>query len=467
MPTKAQELQAALEHLVSAHSQDATKGRPVKDWFRKHYGAAARASWVSMAKQAYNRPDEQLREDPEYVVFVINGDFADTIAKGILKHARANLRHAWVLQRRATKFEGLRHFGDPKDHIARFFQKTFGRMPSEALPNAPPHKQRTKSTGIGRNIIFFGPPGTGKSYAANEMAGGSPEPFRVLFHPEYTYSDFLGVYRPVVGSDPAAAKIESVTGTEQPRPVCYFDFVPGPLLRALQQAFTDASAHIYLIVDEINRGDCAAIFGDILQLLDRRPDGSSLYGITVRPEAQAFLDKECPGWLDAGAKKLRLPSNFTILATMNTSDQSLYPMDSAFKRRWEWRSCNIDFAPVIEFLGGKRPKLHDGKRSWDWIKLVTNLNSQIAVVRLEDRQLGQWFISELADGSVDVEAFRNKVLYFLWHDVFKDDRLGPSSPFKEEPPIHTFLELQSRFNDGGLANIFKESILAGAEHAGR
>jgi hypothetical protein len=148
---------------------------------------------------------------------------------------------------------------------------------------------------------------------------------------------------------------------------------------------------------------------------------------------------------------------------MNTSDQSLLPMDSAFKRRWQWRSCSLDFEPVIQFLDGLRPTLNDGKTEWDWIKIVENLNSAITRFHLEDKQIGPWFMPP-KDGTpaIDADAFANKCLFYLWHDVFKDEQMADSSPFKAKPEIRTFQELQQRFAADGLAGILKEELLQGA-----
>jgi MoxR-like ATPase len=225
----------------------------------------------------------------------------------------------------------------------------------------------------GDNIIYFGPPGTGKSHQAELVAESSPETIHVLFHPEYTYNDFFGLYKPVVGADPKI-DVLSHDGKECKKPIPYFAFVPGPLLLALANAFGNPYDPVYLIIDEINRGDCAAIFGDILQLLDRKPDGSSRYAISISAEAAAWLDSMEVEWHDRDGK-LFFPTNFTILATMNTSDQGLYPMDSAFKRRWQWQSCGLSFQPVLEYLGKKRPILHDAILKWDWEKLVLQINS--------------------------------------------------------------------------------------------
>ena len=312
----------------------------------------------------------------------------------------------------------------------------------------------------GINLIFFGPPGTGKSHLAELRSAGAHN-FRTLFHPEYTYHDFLGVYRPVVGED-KTAKITPFGGAgERFRPVCYFEFVPGPLVLALKKAFETPSERVVLIIDEINRGDCAAIFGDVFQLLDRNSDGTSTYGISIRNEIKDYFEKASVPWEIRRDGKLYFPRNFTLLATMNTSDQSLYPMDSAFKRRWQWESCKLDFLEVKTFLRGRDPVLDDHKNKWNWSRLVENLNKIIARSRLEDKMLGPWFIAPREDtAEVDCDTVRHKCLFYLWHDVFKDEQTTESSPFK--PGIDSFQVLQSVFERDGAAGAFKDAVTEGA-----
>ena len=164
------------------------------------------------------------------------------------------------------------------------------------------------------------------------------------FHPEYSYGDFVGSYRPMVGTY-LSEKAKDPNGKEIQMPVNYFDFVPGPFMNAVADALLNSSEPHYLLIDEINRGDCSSIFGDVFQLLDRDKTGSSKYGIHLRPEIERWLNHKLGnGNLPIGNKlnQLRLPPNLFILGTMNTSDQNLYPMDSAFKRRWEWQSCSVE-----------------------------------------------------------------------------------------------------------------------------
>lgn len=316
----------------------------------------------------------------------------------------------------------------------------------------------TTATSIGVNKIFFGPPGTGKSTEVKNIVSTAPM-FRTQFHPEYSHTDLIGSYRPVVGYETNESDvIVGHDGTTLRRPVNYFSFVPGPLTDALECSLK-TKEHVFLVIEEINRGDCAAIFGDAFQLLDRNEDGLSEFGITLKPELLAYFKMRGVNYDLVGDGMLYLPPNLSLLATMNTSDQSLYPMDSAFKRRWEWVACSIDFAEIVSYTSPIRPFLDDGKTKWDWVKMLEQMNKNIVHDRMEDKQIGPWFIKPSGDGSVQWEAFLNKCLFYLWHDVFKDEQLSDLSPFKSDGP-ETFGEMQENIRANGLASGFQPELLA-------
>jgi len=316
--------------------------------------------------------------------------------------------------------------------------------------------------GVGSNTIFFGPPGTGKSTRVDSIVSSSPR-VRTQFHPEYGHADLIGSYRPVVGREVIESdQIIGHDGIPTRRPVNYFDFVPGPLTEALVSAFGTESGpqkpdHVFLIIEEINRGDCAAIFGDAFQLLDRDDTGQSQFGITPKPELLAYFKSKGVNYDICEDGMLYLPPNLSLLATMNTSDQSLYAMDAAFKRRWQWVACPIDFTELSRSTS-VRPFLNDSKSSWDWINMLEVLNKNIVQDRMEDKQIGPWFIKPAHDGSVSWEAFLNKCLFYLWHDVFKDEQRSELSPFKTDGPA-VFGDVQKNIRVNGLAAGFKPGFL--------
>jgi hypothetical protein len=310
---------------------------------------------------------------------------------------------------------------------------------------------------IGSNVIFFGPPGTGKSTEVKRRVGAATM-LRTQFHPEYSHADLIGSYRPVVGSEiEPSDQVVGHDGISIMRPVNYFAFVPGPLTLALELAFS-ANEHVFMVIEEINRGDCAAIFGDVFQLLDRDDSGRSEFGISLRSELVAYFKAKGVDYDKAGDGHLYLPSNLSLLATMNTSDQSLYPMDSAFKRRWNWVACPINFDQLIAYTDGVRPFLNDGKGSWDWIGFLELINKSIVRDNMEDKQLGPWFIKPANDGLVPWDDFLNKCLFYLWHDVFKGEQFSDLSPFRNDGP-EIFSEVQANIRDNGLAAGLKYDFL--------
>ena len=174
---------------------------------------------------------------------------------------------------------------------------------------------------------------------------------------------------------------------------------------------------IYLIIEEINRGNCAQIFGDLFQLLDRKDDGTSCYSIRADKDLADYLQHTLSGDAKRGIEEgnLCLPSNLQIIATMNTSDQSLFPMDSAFKRRWDWEYIPIDYSDEVK--SGEFMITINGK-NYKWVTFLEAVNKRIRdLTHSEDKQMGNFFIKN----SIEKEAFKSKVMAYLWHEVCKDE----------------------------------------------
>lgn len=227
-----------------------------------------------------------------------------------------------------------------------------------------------------------------------------------------------------------------------------YEFSPQVFTKAYCKAWKNPDKPIYLIIEEINRGNCAQIFGDLFQLLDRK-DGVSEYPIDADTDLRFYLEEELSNTEDGetdgsegiAGGKLRLPSNFNIIATMNTSDQSLFPMDSAFKRRWEWkyipttapkgkdRQMELTIKNSIETKDGR--KINAGNYEYSWKDFLSNINTRIlSVTHSEDKQLGYWFVkADEVSESISISTFVSKVVFYLWNDVFKDVGAKDTNPF--------------------------------------
>ena len=288
-------------------------------------------------------------------------------------------------------------------------------------------------------IIYYGAPGTGKSHRIKkqleEMNVPKENIFRTTFHPDSDYSSFVGAYKPTMkkqyrydgkvkakyyeDDDLAGAKRDDVIIDK----VIQYDFVPQTFIKAYTQAYNNPNENVYLIIEEINRGNCAQIFGDLFQLLDRDDNGVSEYPIKADSDLKMYLEGEL-GKNHDGIKdgELCLPSNLYIWATMNTSDQSLFPIDSAFKRRWDW-----EYEP-IKYENSKWEIEIDGNM-YSWTSFQEKVNNRIfEATNSEDKMLGDFFVKP-NNNVISEKQFINKVLFYLWNDVCKD---GDGDIFKTD-----------------------------------
>ena len=280
--------------------------------------------------------------------------------------------------------------------------------------------------------IYYGAPGTGKSHRIKEIIqeNGIDEKeqvFRTTFHPDSDYSTFVGCYKPIMKSLPQTYVVEGkekpvidiATGSQSEKEEIVYDYTPQAFIQAYTKAWTTPNKPVILVIEEINRGNCAQIFGDIFQLLDRGDDNVSDYEIKPDKALEDYLkgyfakinDVEIPERIKSG-EIMKLPSNLYIWATMNTSDQSLFPIDSAFKRRWDWVYMPIDTRKEIWHI-----KI--GESRYPWTGFLEKINNDILTDETaEDKHLGFYFC-KAENNEITQETFVGKVLFYLWNDVFK------------------------------------------------
>ena len=357
----------------------------------------------------------------------------------------------------------------------------------------------------GLQQIYYGAPGTGKSKAIKNLTF-SEDVIRTTFHPDSDYASFVGTYKPiteeVVLRDCNGKKvIDEETGKVVKEDRIAYKFIPQAFLEAYVEAWkklgskkseksdksynrihpalldtpeiftkNKASKKQYLIIEEINRGNCAQIFGDLFQLLDRNEYGFSDYPIVADKDMQKYLEKEFAGWeitnkdeinqlygeanmvnLIMKGERLVLPSNLYIWATMNTSDQSLFPIDSAFKRRWDWKYVPIREGRDKETNAPLNWYINTGDKQYKWWSFISKVNELIgSLTNSEDKKLG-YFFCKAKDGEIDADLFVSKVIFYLWNDVFKDYGFDDKDFQDEEGKILSFDRFYEDVN--GVTNV--------------
>jgi len=294
--------------------------------------------------------------------------------------------------------------------------------------------------------IYYGAPGTGKSHRikGNEKVKEADQKklvFRTTFHPDSDYSTFVGAYKPTMKES-----IITKDGIESKEEQIVYRFVPQAFLQAYVAAWNNHDENVFLVIEEINRGNCAQIFGDLFQLLDRDDVGESEYPIMADKDLAKFLNGKDESNLDVltnkdGIKdgKLKLPNNLYIWATMNTSDQSLFPIDSAFKRRWDWQYMPIGYKNA-------NWKIEIGIKKYKWVDFQRIINDKIySVDNSEDKQLGDYFVNaDRTNNVISSETLLNKILFYLWNDVCKDD---PDQIFRWKDDKDNNQEKSIKFSD--------------------
>lgn len=419
--------------------------------------------------------------------------------------------------------------------VSRADLENYAQLVSTALDITPrkttierevePIRQDNAPTNKSAQIIYYGAPGTGKSYEINRQTIGK-DVVRTTFHPDSDYSTFVGSYKPsmkpaankqtILDYDSLVDKFKeylsadtnitractqfgydyhdsivkmldnnahtipalvadayksgttydtqvrsgmsvyetSYKGTVNDEKIIY-SFIPQAFTKAYVRAWQTKDP-VFLVIEELNRGNCAQIFGDIFQLLDRNENNESAYSIIPDHDLQQHLAGEFKDAEDIPsdikkATAMRLPSNLYIWATMNTSDQSLFPMDSAFKRRWDWEYIPIKYSNSnwrIDIAGYK----------YSWVDFQAEINKRIfSATESEDKQLGDFFVKADDNNIISSKLLLNKVIFYLWNDVCKD---GDGDIFKVNTDLDYSKELDPAKNeDVTFSKFFKETDL--------
>ena len=295
--------------------------------------------------------------------------------------------------------------------------------------------QGSAKTG-GKNLIFYGAPGTGKSKEIEERIGSSPN-VTTVFHPDMQNSDFIGALKPAMSE-------KTVT----------YQFSPGPFAKALSEAYNQPDEDVYLVIEELNRAPAMAVFGELFQLLDRESKGESTYSVDFpTDEFRVWLNKSTNKHLE----KIKLPSNFSIYASLNSADQGVYPLDTAFRRRWEQEYMPIDWLTdlkaelIISIITTAKIPV-----KVPWRVLGKVINNELEEQYPEDRLFGQWWINE-RDILNSKGLVPSKLLNYLWDDLLRHDEETKKKIFK--PEIQRFGQLMQLNNGSHPKQIFSDNFL--------
>jgi hypothetical protein len=343
-----------------------------------------------------------------------------------------------LIQENSGKIELLIELLSEKPSLRKFLEEKNTIPDGEVLRNTTSIEDKSifrynSNASKGSNKIYYGAPGTGKSHRINKITEQHCS-YVTVFHPDTQYSDFVGALKPVM-----------LAGANGDKKISY-EFRPGPFTKALIEALNDIGKHVYLVIEELNRAPAAAVFGEIFQLLDRNMQGESQYKIEVSDPDMLLHIKENLKESDKFSE-LYLPSNLSILATMNSSDQSVMPMDTAFKRRWLFEYLPIDFNQAgdgsfkLTFADSSKPEV-----PWKvFAEVVNNTLSSLQVP--EDRLLGHRFVSdeELTTIEEANNTLKGKILVYLWDDVL---RHGKRDVIFNTSEVSTFGQLSHQFGEG-------------------
>lgn len=415
-------------------------------------GIISKSNYINVTGTGINiRPsfDEETKEVTNIYIDLFNIDYDDTLKSEI---------DAILSKRFLVSELDLLGEDEPNEKIKELFdsyQRIIDLLLKESFTE-PVYKTGYKSS-FSRNRIVFGAPGTGKSFCLNCEAkdllkdGGSME--RVTFHPDYTYANFVGTYKPRPYKNNAGE--DSIT----------YEYVPGPFMRtyveALKNGKTNNPKPFLILIEEINRANVSAVFGDVFQLLDRDDDETSLYPVQASEDVKKYLAKELGG-MSSNYSILKMPDNMFVWASMNSADQGVFPMDTAFKRRWDFKYLGIN--DVEDKIKEKYVIVGNSasQRTIEWNELRKAINDFMSsVLKInEDKLLGPYFVSKkiletgsVIDGKFIVDkdlfndVFKSKVLMYLFEDAAKQKRNLLFDGLKE---ANKYSDICSAFDEQGV-----------------
>lgn len=295
---------------------------------------------------------------------------------------------------------------------------------------------------LSKNLIVYGAPGTGKSYKINklkELYFDTPSLYkRVTFYPNYSYAQFVGSYKPAPAYKQGGSnKVKNILGDMIDEPIINYEYIPGPLLTMILKAISNPENNYLLIIEEINRGDAASIFGDLFQILDRDSSGESEYKIELSNELKHHIqlamdedDELKEGIIEQG---LYIPNNLFIWATMNSADQGVTQLDSAFKRRWDFEYIDID--KNCESIESELVNINGiGNITWNQFRCALNEKMLLDNIK-EDKLIGPFFLKskDIKNKELFDKAFKYKLLMYLCEDVYRHgkDRLFYENSFSK------------------------------------
>lgn len=418
--------------------------------FSEHHDINSIKQYLDIGNDKKRHYKKAFQINGEYITIATNADASTVISDAIdaFDYFKENRSQFKVI---------FKYSNRDKDLKREYMEKLVGK--DNILPYSGQLEKNTKEEVLeeqgdnilARNRIIFGAPGTGKSHQANldanELLLGKPKKEnklddadkkikaarmeRVTFHPEYSYFDFVGSYKPVMRNVPAIyveGGISKTAKTEQGEKATErtieYAFVPGPFTRILVKALKDDKHPYLLLIEEINRARVAAVFGDVFQLLDRTKGGESEYSICLSEDLREYLKEQ-----DMPLNELKLPSNLYIWATMNSADQGVYPLDTAFKRRWSMEYLDID----------------TGKKVDNWNTIREGINNLLKPHVNEDKLMGYYFLKEEErDTEAHLEeALAGKVLMYLFDDAAKPCR---KAVFKEINKARIYSDLREKMS---------------------